>query len=67
VINPPWYWHDHGSDGDGPAIWMDGLDIPIDNYLDAPFFDLDSSEGQEVTAAQDESVMKYGIGQLRSA
>jgi len=67
VINPPWYWHDHGSDGDGPAIWMDGLDIPIDNYLDAPFFDFDSSEAQEVTAAQDESVMKYGFGQLRPA
>lgn len=28
VINPPWYWHDHGSDSDEPSIWIDGLDIP---------------------------------------
>jgi len=58
VINPPWYWHDHGmmaTAGD-----LDGrLGHPIDNYLDAPFFDFDSSEAQEVTAALDESVMKY--------
>ena len=67
VINPPWHWHDHGSEGDGAAMWMDGLDIPITNYLDASFFDLDSSEVQQVTAAEDGSVMKYGIGQLRPA
>ena len=67
VINPPWYWHDHGSEGDTPAIWMDGLDLPITNYLDASFFDLDETEVQEVTAVLNESVLKYGIGQLRPA
>jgi len=67
VINPPWHWHDHGSDGDAPAIWMDGLDIPINNYLDASFFDFDAGDVQDVTAAMDGSVMKYGIGQLRPA
>jgi len=67
VINPPGYWHDHGSEGDSPAMWMDGLDVPITNYLDASFFDHDESEMQEVTAVIDGSVMKYGIGQLRPA
>ena len=67
VINPPWYWHDHGSDGGKPAMWMDGLDIPINNYLDAGFFEEDIHEVQEVVEAKDSSVLKYGIGQLRPA
>jgi gentisate 1,2-dioxygenase len=67
VINPPWYWHDHGSDADEPAIWMDGLDIPLNNYLDASFFEPFSGEKQEVTAVLDGSLLKYGVGQLRPA
>ncbi len=67
VINPPMYWHDHGSETDHPAIWMDGLDVPITNYLDAAFFDEGESRVQEVTAAIDGSVLKYGVGQLRPA
>ena len=66
-INPPWYWHDHGSEGDGPTVWMDGLDIPLNNYLDAPFFEQSSKEKQEVTAMVNSSILKYGTGQLRPA
>lgn len=46
---------------------MDGLDIPLNNYLNANFFESDHSEVQEVKAIRDESVLKYGIGQLRPA
>ncbi len=67
VMNPPWYWHDHGSDADEPAVWMDGLDIPINNFLDASFFEPHPSDTQEVTAVLDGSVLKYGVGQLRPA
>ncbi|MBI3939573.1 MAG: cupin domain-containing protein [Acidobacteria bacterium] len=67
VINPPWYWHDHGSDADEPTIWMDGLDIPLNNYLDANFFEPHAGEQQAVTQVLDGSVMKYGVGQLRPA
>ncbi len=67
VINPAWYWHDHGSDADEPAIWMDGLDIPLNNYLDASFFENYSGEYQAVKAVLDGTVLKYGVGQLRPA
>ncbi len=67
VLNPPWYWHDHGSDSDERAIWMDGLDIPINNYLDASFFEPYPKEQQLVTKALDYTVLKYGVGQLRPA
>lgn len=37
VLTPSWTWHDHGNDGDGPMIWLDGLDVQIVNLLDASF------------------------------
>ena len=66
-ISPPWCWHDHGSDGDGPTVWMDGLDIPLNNYLDAPFFEQAADEKQKVTEVVNCSILKYGVGQLRPA
>ncbi len=45
---------------------MDALDVPLNNYLDAPFFEHPQRKDvQQVTAIIDESVLKYGIGQLR--
>jgi gentisate 1,2-dioxygenase len=67
IINPPWYWHDHGSDSDERAVWMDGLDIPLVNTLNANFFEPGASLKQEVSAVQNGSVLKYGVGQLRPA
>lgn len=67
VINPPWLWHDHGSHDDGPAIWMDGLDIPLNSYLDATFFEPAVEAVQAATAVPGGSVLKYGTGQLRPA
>jgi len=37
VITPPMAWHDHGNDGDEQVFWLDGLDIPIVQFLDASF------------------------------
>src|SRR6476619_4228682 len=35
IITPSWTWHDHGSDADGPVVWLDGLDIPMVRFFDA--------------------------------
>lgn len=67
VLNPPWLWHDHGSEADEPAIWLDGLDIPLNNYLDASFFEPGTEKAQEVTQVQNGTVLKYGVGQMRPA
>lgn len=67
VLTPPWLWHDHGSKSDERAIWMDGLDIPLNNYLDASFFEPYQGEAQVVTQALNGTVLKYGVGQLRPA
>jgi gentisate 1,2-dioxygenase len=37
VITPSWTWHDHGNEGSGPMVWLDGLDMHIVNLLSASF------------------------------
>jgi gentisate 1,2-dioxygenase len=67
VLTPPWTWHDHGSESDGRAIWMDALDIPLNNFLDASFFENYPHERQPVDKVMNGSVLKYGVGQMRPA
>lgn len=67
VLTPPWLWHDHGSESDERAVWMDALDIPLNNFLDASFFEPYPEDSQEITFQPNESVLKYGVGQLRPA
>jgi len=37
VITPSGSWHEHGHDGEGPMIWLDGLDLSIVHALHAVF------------------------------
>ena len=37
IITPPMAWHDHGNPGEDPIFWLDGLDIPVVQFLDASF------------------------------
>ncbi|MCY1260578.1 Gentisate 1,2-dioxygenase [compost metagenome] len=37
IVTPAWTWHDHGNDGDGPVMWLDGLDLPLVSFLRAGF------------------------------
>jgi gentisate 1,2-dioxygenase len=67
VLTPPWTWHDHGSESDERAVWMDALDIPLNNYLDAPFFENYPRASQPVDKVLNASVLKHGVGQLRPA
>ena len=29
IVTPSWTWHDHGHEGEGPMVWLDGLDLPL--------------------------------------
>jgi gentisate 1,2-dioxygenase len=40
ILTPSWSWHDHGNETDERVIWMDGLDIPLIQSLEAMFFQL---------------------------
>ena len=34
VVTPSMTWHDHGNEGEGPVMWLDGLDSPVVRYLE---------------------------------
>jgi len=60
IITPSWAFHDHGSDADGPVVWLDGLDIPMVRFLDAGFAENDNSRSQQVTRSEGTSIARYG-------
>jgi gentisate 1,2-dioxygenase len=64
IITPAWTWHDHGNDGDGPMVWLDGLDIPIVAMLDASFAENGNAEQQMITRPEGDSPARYGQGVL---
>jgi len=64
IITPSWTWHDHGNDGDAPMVWLDGLDIPLVNLLDAGFMEPGNAEQQMVTKPAGDSLARYGSGLL---
>jgi gentisate 1,2-dioxygenase len=39
VLTPGWCWHEHGHDGDAPAYWFDGLDVPLAIGLENMFYE----------------------------
>ena len=39
ILTPSWQWHDHGNEGTGPVIWLDGLDLPLWQHLPINFVD----------------------------
>jgi gentisate 1,2-dioxygenase len=48
IINPPWLWHDFGNEGGEDAIWLDVLDVPLVNALNAVFYDYDFWKEEDV-------------------
>lgn len=39
ILTPSWTWHDHENCGDGPMIWLDGLDVPLMGKLAVSFYE----------------------------
>jgi gentisate 1,2-dioxygenase len=37
ILTPTWNYHDHGKDGHGPMIWLDGLDLPLFRHFPVHF------------------------------
>jgi gentisate 1,2-dioxygenase len=60
VLTPPWAWHDHGNDTKNPMIWLDGLDLPLVNFLEMSFHDPYSEDTQPITESPGSSLAKYG-------
>ncbi len=52
VVTPAWRWHEHGHDGTGPMVWLDGLDIPMLSHFNATFRE-DHSKREPTTSSFD--------------
>ena len=37
---PAWNWHGHVNQSVGPMAWLDGLDIPVQSWLESTFFEV---------------------------
>ena len=62
VITPNWLWHDHGNESDEPMIWLDGLDIPLVQFLDASFAQRSEQKEQAVSLESGLSDARFGSG-----
>jgi len=60
VITPTMTWHDHGNETDEPMFWLDGLDIPLVQLLDASFAEGLNEEEQPITRPAGDSFARYG-------
>lgn len=64
VITPSWTWHDHGNETDRPMVWLDGLDIPLVEAMDATFAEHYPERSHPVTKPEGDSLARYGAGLL---
>jgi gentisate 1,2-dioxygenase len=60
VITPSMAWHDHGNGSDEPMFWLDGLDIPLVQFLDASFAEGLGEDEQPITRPAGDSFARYG-------
>jgi len=64
VLTPSWTYHGHANAGDAPAIWLDGLDIPMVNLFGASFAEHHPDAEQPVTRPEGDALWRYGTALL---
>lgn len=64
IITPSNTWHDHGNPGDQPVVWLDGLDIPLVQFLDAGFAENSDTAVQAVSRPEGDALARYGRNML---
>jgi gentisate 1,2-dioxygenase len=52
VLTPNGCWHDHGNEGTEPVIWVDVLDVPLSESLNATIFEFDYVEDKQPKTTQ---------------
>ena len=60
VITPAMNWHDHGNASSDPMFWLDGLDIPVVQFLDASFAEGLDEDEQPITRKTGDSLARFG-------
>ena len=64
VITPSGAWHDHGNQTKEPMFWLDGLDIPLIQFLDASFLEHLDEDEQPISRPEGDALARYGSNML---
>ena len=64
ILTPSWAWHDHGNETKERVVWMDGLDIPLIQSLEAMFFQFYTAQQVPATRPANASKQLYGHAHL---
>jgi gentisate 1,2-dioxygenase len=64
IITPPMAWHDHGNESGEPVFWLDGLDIPIVQFLDASFAEHHDEDEQPLSRPVGDAGARFGSNLL---
>lgn len=62
VLTPSWMWHEHQNPAHAPMTWLDVLDLPIVQALEAIFFEPGVGQGPTANGAPSASERTFGIG-----
>jgi len=71
ILTPNGTWHDHGNDDSEPVVWIDTLDWPLMEFLDAAWVDHDmpgaqgNAHVQAVTHSEGYSRKLYSQGGIK--
>jgi gentisate 1,2-dioxygenase len=61
LVTPNWTWHEHGNDGDGTMIWLDGLDVPMLHALHSVFAQFTDPPSSAVTRPEPPVALGAGL------
>ena len=65
VTTPGGTWHDHGNEGSAEMVWLDGLDVPLVQFLEVGSYNAYPEWKHPVTRPDDVSLRLYGSGGLK--
>ena len=64
IITPSWAWHDHAHEGNGPTVWLDVLDVPLNQMLGTTFSEPYPSEQYPERVPPGDSLYRYGMNMM---
>ena len=64
VLTPGWCWHAHGHEGDKPAYWFDGLDVPLTHLLEPMFYEQHPQRREKIERVATNSPYRFARAEI---
>lgn len=66
ILTPSWRYHDHGKIGEGPMIWLDGLDTPLFRFMGIAFQEAWKAARESLADAPPDSNLHFPWLEMRA-